>query len=406
MSAAQSAWFIHGRLRDENFFLMLEREMVTTKQRASTKTGSKATKHSAAAAKKPPLPATSAKKALARRARPVTLITGGTGFLGAHLVRQLVADGVSHLRVMATSIPAWLAELGVETIAGSILRPEDVARAVAGVTEIYHLAGRVSRSQQDAHEMYALHVDGTRLLCQAARAAGAKSIVLASTSGTIAVTDTPDIIPDEDWPQPLDIVSRWPYYASKIYQERVALEHFTGKGLRLVTLNPSLLLGPGDERLSSTKVILDFLGRKIISVPKGGLSFVDVRDAAAALRSAMANGVHGERYLIGAANWSFEKFLSRLERLTKTPAPRFSVPSKLALTASRGLDALYRHWKLAPPVAPTEIEMADYFWYLDSSKAARELNFAPRDPAETLQETIVYVRENFLGNAAFGSGRR
>jgi dihydroflavonol-4-reductase len=368
--------------------------MVTTKQRPPRKSPAKAPRKKAAGVAK--------KTSLAKRKPLWTLVTGGTGFLGAHLVRQLVAEGVSNIRVLATSSPEWLGELGVETINGSITSPEAVARAVEGVAEVYHLAGRVSRDGRDAREMYALHVDGTRLLCDAAREAGVRSIVLASSSGTIAVTDTPDIVPDEEWPQPLDIITRWPYYASKVYQERVALEHFTGKGLRLVILNPSLLLGPGDERLSSTKVILDFLGRKIISVPRGGLSFVDVRDAAGAFLSAMRSGGHGERYLLGAANWTFEKFFGRLERLTKTPAPRFSLPSKLSLPGARGLSALYRHWKLAPPVEPTEIEMADYFWYFDSSKAARELGFAPRDPAETLQETVAYVRENFLGNSAFG----
>ncbi len=369
--------------------------MATTKQRTARKSSTKTAKPKTASAGE--------KTALAKRRPPLTLVTGGTGFLGSHLVRQLVAEGMQHLRVLSTSAPVWLEELGVETIGGSITSAEDVARAVEGVAEVYHLAGRVSRETEDAHEMYALHVDGTRLLCDAARAAGVKSIVMASTSGTIAVTDSPDIIVDEEWPQPLDIISRWPYYTSKVYQERVALEHFTGKGLRLVIVNPSLLLGPGDERLSSTKVILDFLGRKIMSVPKGGLSFVDVRDAAQAFRGAMQNGVHGERYLLGAVNWSFEKFFGRLERLTKTPAPRFSLPSKLALSGARGLNALYRHWKLAPPVEPTEIEMADYFWYLDAAKATRELGFTPRDPAETLQDTIIYVRKNFLGSGAFSN---
>ena len=112
-----------------------------------------------------------------------------------------------------------------------------------------------------------------------------KSIVLASTSGTIAVTEDGEIVPDESYPPPLDIVSRWPYYASKLYQEMAALERFNGKGLRLVIMNPSLLLGPGDERLSSTKVVLDFMARKISAVPTGGLSFVDARDAAKAFAS-------------------------------------------------------------------------------------------------------------------------
>ena len=338
---------------------------------------------------------------LARRAQPVTLVTGGTGFLGAHLVRQLVEDGVKPLRVMATTTPGWLAELGVETVAGSITSADDVARAVEGVGEIYHLAGRVSRDDDDARQMYSLHVNGTRLLCEAARERGVRSIVMASTSGTIAVTADGEGLPNEEWPTPLDIVSRWPYYASKVYQERVGLEHFQGRGLRLITLNPSLLLGPGDERLSSTKLVLDFLARKINAVPKGGLSFVDARDVATAFRAAMSDGKNGERYLLGAANWTFEKFFARMERLTKTPAPRISFPTRLAVTGSQAINALYRHWKLAPPVEAESVEMAEYFWYLDSTKAAEELGFNPRDPQETLLDTVTYVRENFLGSDAF-----
>jgi len=364
----------------------------TTKKRASrkspAKSGTKTVKKSAA---------------LMKRAQPVTLVTGGTGFLGTHLVRQLLAAGEQNIRVMATSAAPWLAELGVETIVGSIIEPTDVARAVEGVKNIYHLAGRVSRGAEDARLMYALHVDGTRLLCEAARAAGAQHFVLASTSGTIAVTEKGEAAPDETWPPPLDIISRWPYYASKFYQERVALEYFSGQNLRLVIVNPSLLLGPGDERLSSTKIILDFLARKIIAVPRGGLSFVDVRDTAEALRTAMERGRHGERYLLGAANWPFDKFFSRLERLTKTAAPRFSFPSKITISGAQAIHALYRHWKLAPPVEPAGIEMAEYFWYLDPSKAERELGFRPRDPAETLNDTVRYIEQNFLGNKAFAS---
>ena len=368
--------------------------MVTTKRRTARKAPAKSTTKKTAVATK--------SGAIAKRAQPKTLVTGGTGFLGTHLVRQLVEAGVKSVRVMATSPPGWLDELGVEKVEGSITNPEDVKRAVEGVTEIYHLAGRVSRERDDAREMYAVHVDGTRLLCDAARAAGVRTIVMASTSGTIAVTEKGDVIPDETWPPPLDIISRWPYYASKFYQERVALEHFpNAKGTRLVILNPSLLLGPGDDRLSSTKVVLDFMARKINAVPSGGLSFVDVRDVVEAFRAAMEKGKHGERYLLGSANWTFERFFGRLERLTKTRAPLFSLPSKLAINGAKMVDALFRQWNLAPPVESDAVEMAEYFWYLDSAKAVRELGFTARDPAETLHETVIYIRENFLGGEAF-----
>jgi dihydroflavonol-4-reductase len=364
-------------------------------KKTTTPRARKAPAKTKAAAKK------SASTALVKRAQPFILVTGGTGFLGSHLIRQLVEAGERNVRVLATSAPAWLGELGVETATGSVLKKADVARALDGVGAVYHLAGRVSRDRDDAHEMYELHVEGTRVLCEAASVAGVQTVVLASSSGTIAVTDDATALPNESWPPPLDIISRWPYYASKYYQERAALEHFSGTGRRLVIVNPSLLLGPGDERLSSTKVVLDFLARKILAVPGGGLNFVDARDAAQALRAAMERGKHGERYLVGAANWSFNKFFGRLERLTKVAAPRFSLPSKFAVTGAQALHTLYRQWKLTPPVEPGEIEMAEYFWYFDTSKAARELGFTTREPSDTLQDTVTYVRENFLGQGAF-----
>src|SRR5918993_1458808 len=344
---------------------------------------------------------TKRRAAIEKRQRAVTLVTGGTGFLGSHLVRQLIEDGAKDIRVMATSIPDWLVDLGVETFAGSITNADDNKRAVEGISEIYHLAGKVSREREDARAMYDIHVEGTRLLCDAAKATGVKTIVLASTSGTIAVTKDGNVVPDETYPVPLDIISRWPYYASKAYQEMAALERFHGKGLRLVIMNPSLLLGPGDDRLSSTKVVLDFMARKINAVPTGGLSFVDARDAADNFRAAMKKGRHGQSYLIGAANWTFSKFFGRLERLTKISAPKIALPSNLAIAGSKLVDSLFKQWNFASPVEPGAIEMAQYYWYLNCGKAARELGFRPRDPGETLHDTVTYVRENFLGGDAF-----
>jgi dihydroflavonol-4-reductase len=343
--------------------------------------------------------ATKKTKALAKVEKKI-LITGGTGFLGTHIVRQFLEAGEKNLRVMASSVPNWMKDTGVEAAEGSVTNREDAANAVRNVEAIYHLAGKVSRDNEDAAQMNKIHIEGTRILCAAAQKAGVKTFVLASSSGTIACSETEEIL-DETYPTPLDKILRWAYYASKFYQEKTALENFDGKGAKLVILNPSLLLGTDDERLSSTKPVLDFLARKIPYTPSGGLSFVDVRDTATAFINALEKGKHQEKYLLGAANMTFAEFFGRLERLSKVPAPMLRVPKKMAMAGSSLIDSLYKNWNKRSPIQPKEVEQAEYFWYFDSTKAKDELNFTPREPNETLQDTISYLRKNFLGEGVF-----
>jgi len=339
------------------------------------------------------------KKALTKVEKKI-LVTGGTGFLGTHIVRQLLASGEKNLRVMASSVPAWMTDAGVETAVGSVTDRDDVAPAVRNTGVIFHLAGKVSRDNQDAALMNRIHVEGTRILCEAARDAGVKTMVLASSSGTIAVGEDEEVF-DETYPQPVELISRWAYYASKYYQERTALAESDGDGRKLVILNPTLLLGPDDERLSSTKIVLDFLGHKIPYCPSGGLSIVDTRDVASAFINSVEKGEHQEKYLLGAANLKFADYFGRLERLSGVRAPVLKVPKKLAVAGSTFIESVFTNWRKASPVASMEVDQAEHFWYFDSAKAKEQLGFEPRDPQETLNDTIKYLRGSFLGEDVF-----
>jgi dihydroflavonol-4-reductase len=348
------------------------------------------------------------------------LVTGGTGFLGEHLVRALRETGQS-VRVLSREPTPELAELGASVYQGDLIgnaqrvesqlptgkTPEKVAvysesaadealaGALDGVREIYHLAGMVSRDPDRTQLMMQLHVDGTRRLLHAAKAAGVRRVLLASTSGTIAISRDPEPIPDESWPYPVDLCGDWPYYLSKIYQEKLALELAPKLGIELVVINPSLLLGPGDRRGSSTTEVRQFLCGELPVVPAGGLSFVDVRDVARTAVTAMERGRNGQRYLLGGPNWTFREFFGRLSRISKVEAPWLRLPSRWngALTrAVRALDHAYRHRGHTSPVDRISFEMAQHFWYCDSTLARQELGFVARDPAETLDDTVRDVR--------------
>src|SRR5687768_5952655 len=142
-----------------------------------------------------------------------TLVTGATGFLGTHLLQRLCdQDKPKKIRVLARKSTAQLEALGVDVAIGSVDDPDAVMAALEGVKQVYHLAGFVSRKPADARAMYKVHVEGTRLLCRAAVEQQVSRIVMASTSGTVAVARTPDEMPDEDFPPPLDIIAQWPYY--------------------------------------------------------------------------------------------------------------------------------------------------------------------------------------------------
>ena len=324
------------------------------------------------------------------------LVTGGTGFLGEHVVRELAAAGET-VKVLARSATRIFDGLGspgqVTVVRGDVTSGPDVSSALEGADGVFHLAGMVSRDPDDSQTMMRVHVDGTRVVLRAAAAAGVRRVVLASSSGTIAVSEDARMH-DEESGFATEVVAGWPYYVSKIYQEKVALELADELGLELVVISPSLLLGPGDRRLSSTKDVRRFLRGQIPVVPGGGVNFVDARDAARATVVSMSKGRSGERYLLGGPNWTFKEFFARLERVAKSRGPRIKLPRKLSEWGAQLLEETFRAAGREPPLDREGVEMAEHFWYFESKKAERELDFEQRDPQLTLHDTVKYLRQD------------
>ncbi len=311
------------------------------------------------------------------------LFTGATGFLGRATLPALAAAG--HEVVVLSRAPRQ--DLDAEVVVGDVLDPATLAPALAGCEAVIHAAGKVSHAPADAAMLWRLHVQGTDNVLDAAKAAGVRRVVYISTSGTIAVSDDGKHARDESAPSPLPLIGAWPYYRSKLLAEQAALSR-SCDDFAVVSLNPSLLLGPGDTLDGqSTAPVRRFLDGDVPVSPPGGLSFVDVRDVAEAIAGALHTGAGGRRYLLGSANMTFAQFYARIARITGDPAPMLTAPA-----FTRQLLSWMPRFKQVGNLSREELELACHFWYLDDTLARTELAWRPRDPQRTLEDTVAELQ--------------
>jgi dihydroflavonol-4-reductase len=175
---------------------------------------------------------------------------------------------------------------------------------------------------------------------------------------------------------------------SKVLQEKEVLRRTEKGRIDAVVLNPSLLLGPGDERLSSVGDVLNVLNRRVPAVTAGTAAFVDVRDCAPVFADAIEKGRRGQRYLLNGANMSVRSFFERIARAGDVSAPKLKLPGNWARMSARVLEGIYQAADRQPPVDAVSVDIGTHHWGCDASRAKAELGFTPRDPQETIGDTV------------------
>jgi dihydroflavonol-4-reductase len=308
------------------------------------------------------------------------LVTGGTGFVGANLVRELIADG-SAVRVLARpgGDRRALEGCAVEVAEGDLLDRGSLRRAASGVRRLYHVAADYRLWAPDPAALFGANVDGTRNVLEAAAEAGVQRIVYTSTVGALGIPKdgTPG---DEQTPVTLaDMVG--PYKASKFLAERVA-EEFAARGAPVVIVSPSTPIGPRDVKPTPTgQMIVDFLRGRMVASLDTGLNVVHVRDVARGHILAAERGRPGEKYILGHRNLSLLEIFRLLGRITGRRAPRLRVPYALAWLAAAGMESVARLTGGPPAVPLTAVRMARKRMYFSPAKAVRDLGF-PQTPVE------------------------
>jgi dihydroflavonol-4-reductase len=241
-------------------------------------------------------------------------ITGGFGFLGQYIVQAIHNyDPQGELRVLTRTQRKTFLNLQkldrVRWVCGELTQPESFAEHLKGVDAVIHNAAMVSFVKGDAQKVFDANVIGTRNLAQAARQAGCKDFIFISSIS--AVEFRPPQITDETFIPDLEYKKKYDIYGYTKRLSEIELAEMKND-MRVVILNPSVILGPGSERVeTAVNVIKKF---PILPMMDYVNAFVDVRDVAHAVALALTKGRSGERYIVSAHNASMIQFTRAVVR--------------------------------------------------------------------------------------------
>ena len=333
-------------------------------------------------------------------AEDLTFVTGATGFVGSHIIRQLVKRG-GRVRVLvrSSSRTVNVDGLNCEIVIGDLKDASSLVRCVQGCRKVFHVAADYRLWARNPQEIYDSNVGGTRNLLSACCEAGVERVVYTSTVGTIGMAD--DGPPaDENNPVSLDDMIGH-YKRSKFMAEHVALE-FAASGLPVVIVNPTTPIGAGDIKPTPTgKIILDFIRGRLPAYVDTGLNLVPVEDVATGHILADEKGRVGERYILGGENWTLVQILEALSRICKRRTPPVRMPWTVALVAGYMDQFVTGTLLRREPLIPLDgVRMARHKMYVSSDKACRELGYSPGSVEGALREAVEYFRNEWHPDSA------
>lgn len=326
------------------------------------------------------------------------LVTGATGFVGAHIVRALAQDG-HEARALHRSTSRLDALTGVEyeSALGDVTDFDSLRAASEGCDWVFHVAAVADYWRADASRMFEVNVEGTRRVLQAAREAGVKRVVFTSSAAAVGLRD--DRPADENDPFNLP-PERFPYGYSKVLAEEV-VQAAVADGQEVVTVNPVVVLGPGDLNVISGDFVLKVKRLQwTIPVPPGGVAVIDVRDVARMQIAAAQRGKVGERYILGAANYKFAAWFKLIAEVVGATSPGFPVPA-WALEPMADLFDAAQSRGLNLPIDGNQTRLGARDIFFNPEKAWRDLCPPQIDMRQSVADTYAwYLEHGYVKRAA------
>ncbi|WP_375390927.1 hopanoid-associated sugar epimerase [uncultured Sphingomonas sp.] len=321
----------------------------------------------------------------------LTLVTGVSGFLGSAVARALAATG-ERVRGIArgSSDRAHLDRFPGELVEGDLCDPAAVARAMSGVTRLYHVAADYRLWARDPDEIVRNNRVTTQVVMTAALDAGVGRIVYTSSVATL--------LPDPTGPAdetraatPATVVGA--YKRSKVDAERLVEAMIAARALPAVIVNPSTPIGPGDVRPTPTgRIIVEAANGRMPAFVNSGLNLVHVDDVAAGHLRAMAAGRIGERYILGGADVTLAELLAAIAGLVGRRPPRVRLPRAPLFPLAWANEVRARITGVEPFLTLDGLRMAKHAMFYSSGKARAELGYRARPWREAVADAVGWFR--------------
>lgn|GEM_PF-3164698 len=308
------------------------------------------------------------------------LITGGAGFIGKSLHRQLEEAGWT-VRIMDP-----------RTGTGSILDMDAVYNATHGVDVVFHMAAIAHLWVRDVHSYDRVNIEGTKNMLDAARANNVQRVIATQSEVILRGWNKASVealAEDEDTPALADMAG--PYSRSKYKADRLCCD---ANDLDVISLYPTVPVGRGDDAMTAPTAMLDmFLFNPPPAYLPTTLNFVPVDDVARAHILAAQKAPPGARYLIAGEDWTMERIFNFLSAYSEKQMPRSKIPYGLARLSASTSEALAKFTKSAPMATIEGVRFAKYAWPMTAQKVERELGWRCGDVEPVLIDAVRWLKE-------------
>jgi dihydroflavonol-4-reductase len=321
-------------------------------------------------------------------------VTGASGFVGAAVVRALLAQGERvRALVRASSDRRNLTEPSIDIVTGDITDRSSLGTAVRGCRFVFHVAADYRLWAPDPRPMYAANVDGSLNVIEAAAEHGVERVVYTSSVAVLGIhaDRTPA---DERSPVSIaDMIG--PYKRSKYVAEEAVKRRAAELALPLVVVNPSTPIGPGDVRPTPTgRIIVDAATGRMPAFVDTGLNLVHVDDVARGHVLALERGAVGERYILGGADMTLEQILGLVAKHCGRKAPWLRLPRAGIYPVAAISEIIARITRKEPRVTLDGLRMAKKHMYFSSRKAQEALGYRWREPRLAIGAAIDWFKSN------------